>query len=53
MLGENEAKNICNKVISLLGKDAGEVILRIDDEYLTRFKKELSDQKGPAAASGG
>jgi predicted Zn-dependent protease len=37
MLGENEAKKICNQVISLLGKDAGEVMLRIDDEYLTRF----------------
>lgn len=44
MIGENEAKNVCNKVLNLLGKDAGEVILRIDDEYLTRFANNYIHQ---------
>ncbi len=37
MFGENEAKKICNQTLTLLGKDAGEVILKVYDETLTRF----------------
>ena len=44
MLGENKAKKICKQILNLLGKDAGEVILQVYDEYLTRFANNYIHQ---------
>jgi PmbA protein len=44
MLGEQDAKKICHKILGLLGKGAGEVILRFNDGYLTRFANNYIHQ---------
>jgi predicted Zn-dependent protease len=44
MFGENEAKKICNKVLSLCGDNPAEVVLMVSDDALTRFANNTIHQ---------
>ncbi len=44
MIGEKEAKKLCNEVMQRMGDEAAEVFLSVDDQYLTRFANNYIHQ---------